>query len=164
MSAICYHHALAAIRCRSPRTSPDVRRHAVASLHMFTTASNYRRRLVSHAAINIPPDALVNPSRKPEDAQNQWGIDVKEGEKVTLWFRITGNDGDQVEVDLPPGSNVLTIKRKANESTKEDELDVRLLLTENYDTKGFDKKVQKEGLPDQDKVRVEVTIGIKNTT
>ncbi|CAL5089155.1 unnamed protein product [Urochloa decumbens] len=131
MSAICYHHALAAIGRRSPRTSPDVRRHAVASLHMFTTASNYRRRLVSHAAINIPPD---------------------------------GNDGDQVEVDLPPGSNVLTIKRKANESTKADELDVRLLLTENYDTKGFDKKVQKEGLPDQDKVRVEVTIGIKNTT
>ncbi|TVU27557.1 hypothetical protein EJB05_19046 [Eragrostis curvula] len=162
MSAIGYHHALATIGRQSPRTSHDVQKHAVASLHMFTTASYYRRRVVSHAAVNIPPDALVNPSRKPEDAQNQWGIDVKEGEKVTLWFLITGNV-DDIKADIPPGSNVLTIKRKANESTKADELDVRLLLTEHYDTKE-EPKVHKEGLPDQDKVRVEVTIGIKNTT
>ncbi|CAL5079008.1 unnamed protein product [Urochloa decumbens] len=159
-------HALAAVgRPALPQSSLGTYRQAAASLPMSTTPSNnnWRRRLVSRAAISIPPDALVNPK---EIEHEQWGIGkgAKDGE-VSLWFVISGVEEskvqDEVEVNLPDGSNVLTIKRKKKADNAGSELlDVRLLLTADYDTKGI---TVKEGTKREGKVRLEVTI-IQNTT
>ncbi|RCV09973.1 hypothetical protein SETIT_2G073900v2 [Setaria italica] len=170
-SAIGCHHALAAAGRSAPappHTSLGARRHASASLPMSTKIgsssnnnSSRRRLLVSRAAINIPPDALVNPKRIEHE---QWGIGKGDkDEKVILWFVISGVEEsevqDEVEVNLPDGSNVLTIKRKKKNANEDELLDVRLLLTADYNTKG----ITVEGMKKEGKVRLEVTF-LQNTS
>ncbi|KAG2562259.1 uncharacterized protein LOC120644496 [Panicum virgatum] len=168
MAAICCHHALAAVGRSVPQTTLGARRHAGASFPFSTTPINYPRRLVSRAAINIPPDALVH-LKKIKDDQGQWGIDRGDKDEVLkLWFLITGVDVSnvqkEVEVNLPDGSNVLTIKKKKEKmkapAHADELLDVRLLLTEDYDRKGIEVK----GTNEEGKVRLEVTITQKATT
>jgi len=107
--------------------------------------------------------------KKIKDDQGQWGIDRGDKDEVLkLWFLITGVDVSnvqkEVEVNLPDGSNVLTIKKKKEKmkapAHADELLDVRLLLTEDYDRKGIEVK----GTNEEGKVRLEVTITQKATT
>ncbi|XP_062201105.1 uncharacterized protein LOC133903682 [Phragmites australis] len=173
MLAVGFYQALAAVGRSPPASLGTPRwRQAAAPLPMSTTASSKHRRttLVSRAAINIPPDALVHSFRKTfgSDQKPQWGIKVEnegnENQKVIkLWFLVSGIDEsrvkDEVEVDLPNDSSVLTIKSKYK-AANDDLLDVRLLLTAGYNREGIKVETEKSG----DKVLLEVTIFQKSTT
>lgn len=103
----------------------------------------------------------MNPKRIEHE---QWGIGKGDkDEKVILWFVISGVEEsevqDEVEVNLPDGSNVLTIKRKKKNANEDELLDVRLLLTADYNTKG----ITVEGMKKEGKVRLEVTF-LQNTS
>ena len=120
----------------------------------------------------IHGEALVHPFRKTHGSDPGWGIErveKKEGEdheKVKLWFLLTGVDESkikhEVEVDLPDGSNVLTIKKKSKQAAgAADLLDVRLLLTAGYRRDGIKAELGKDG--DGKLFRLEVTINRKDT-
>ncbi|KAF8654691.1 hypothetical protein HU200_061492 [Digitaria exilis] len=171
MATICCHHALAAVGGSVSQTSLGARRHAGASFPFSTMPSNYPRRLVSRAAINIPPDefsidgeALVR-LKKIKDDQGQWGIETGDKDGVVkLWFLITGvsNVEKEVKVNLPDGSNVLTIKKVKAVTDADEPLDVRLLLTEDYDREGI--KVEGKWTNAEGEVRLEVIITQKANT
>jgi hypothetical protein len=117
---------------------------------------------------------LVHPFRKTYNGSDRrWGterVEKKEGEdheKVKLWFLLTGIDKStikqEVEVDLPDGSNVLTIKKKGKQAAGADDLlDVRLLLTPGYRRDGIKVEMGKDD-GDGKLFRLEVTINRKDT-
>ena len=115
-------------------------------------------------------EALVHPLLRKTfgSDDSSWGIEMVdktqgEAEKVRIWLLLTGIDetkvNEEVEVDLPHRSNVLTIKKMKDAATADELLDVRLLLTAGYSRDGI--KVEKEKY--EGKVRLEVTI-IRNIT
>jgi hypothetical protein len=69
----------------------------------------------------------------------------------------------EVEVGLPDGSNVLTIKKKGKQAAGADDLlDVRLLLTPGYRRDGIKVEMGKDD-GDGKLFRLEVTINRKGT-